>query len=112
MIVQSEQKKFVIRTPTKLSVDVGCTVYAVRGTEITVACRASAAPCAPKWFKNGYPVTDRFIGDVAAIGGSLKIRRLGRFNEGTYTCRASNKVGETEALFTAKIIGEFSDLKK
>ena len=110
MIVQSEQKKFVVRTPGKLSVDVGCTVYAARGTEITVACRASATAGTPKikWFRNGYLVSDRYIGGVAAIDGSLRIRRLGRFNEGTYTCRASNDAGSSEALFTAKIVGEFS----
>ena len=93
--------------------DVGCTVFAVKNTEITVACRANSTSGSTKieWFKNGYQMSDRFIGDVAAIFGSLKIRKLGRFNEGSYTCRASNDEGETEALFTAKIVGEFSDFK-
>ena len=111
MIVVSEQKKFVLKTPGKLSVDVGCSVWAVRGTEITVSCRASSPDgTAPtiEWLRYGYLVTDRYQGDVAARDGSLRIRRLGRFNEGTFTCRASNDAGETDALFTAKIIGECS----
>lgn len=110
MIVLSNQTKFVLKTPGKLSVDVGSTVYAVKGAQITVSCRASAPTDTPKieWLRNGYPVTDRFMGDVAAIDGVLRIRRLGRFNEGTYACRASNDAGDKEALFTAKIISEYT----
>ncbi|XP_068741513.1 hemicentin-1-like isoform X2 [Montipora capricornis] len=108
-IILSEQKKFVLRTPGKLLVDVGCTVFAVKNTEITVACRANSTSGSTKieWLKNGFQVSDRFIGDVAAISGSLQIRKLGRFNEGSYTCRASNDEGETDALFTAKIVVPF-----
>lgn len=112
VIVKSEEKKFVLRTPGQLSVDVGCTVYAVKGAQITVSCRASALTGTPKieWFRNGFPVQEnRFSGDVAVIRGALRIRRLGRFNEGSYRCRASNKAGRTEAFFTAKIIREYSD---
>ncbi|KAL9986930.1 hypothetical protein ACROYT_G001147 [Oculina patagonica] len=106
-IVVSEQKKIVHKTVSKVSVDVGSTVWAVKGTEITVSCRASSPSGTPvriQWFRYGYPVTERFLGDVAAREGALRIRKLGRFNEGTYTCRASNQAGDTEALFTAKII--------
>ena len=106
----SEQKKFVQKTVGKVSVDVGCSVWAVKGTEITVSCRASSPTGAPVrilWLRNGWPVTERFRADVAARDGVLTIRKLGRFNEGTYTCRASSNTGESEALFTAKIIGEW-----
>ena len=110
-IVLSEQKRFVLKTPGKLSVDVGSTVYAVRGTDITVSCKASASPdygeIKIEWLMHGTPVTDRFRGDVAAIDGALRIRRVGLFNEGTYTCRASNDAGATEALFTVKRVSEY-----
>lgn len=105
----SEQKKFVQKTVGKVSVDVGCSVWAVKGTEISVSCKASSPTGAPVkilWLRYGWPVTERFRGDVAARGGVLTIRKLGRFNEGTYTCRASSSGGQSEALFTAKIIGE------
>lgn len=108
MIVESEKKKFVVKKVSKVSVDVGSTVWAVKGTEITVSCRASSEFGNHKieWLRYRAVVTERFRGDVAAIDGTLRIRRLTRFNEGTFTCRASNDAGETKALFTAKIIGE------
>ena len=107
-IILSEQKKFVLRVPGKLLVDVGCTVYAVKGAQITVSCRANSTNGATKieWFKDGFPVKERFEANVAARLGSLTIRVLNRFNEGTYTCKASSSEGVTEALFTAKIAGE------
>ena len=108
VIVESEIKKFVVKKVSKVSVDVGSTVWAVRGTEITVSCRASSNFDSPKieWLGRRLLITDRFRGGVAAIYGTLKIRRLTRFNEDTYTCKASNDAGETKALFTAKIIGK------
>ena len=113
MIVVSEQKKFVVKKVGKLSVDVGSTVWAVRGTEIAVSCRASSSSGLSteiEWFRSyGGPVTERFRGGVAAREGTLTIRNLGRFNEGTYKCRASNKAGSTTALFTAKIISKYID---
>lgn len=88
--------------------DVGCTVYAVKGAQITVSCRANSTNGATKieWFKDGFPIGERFEANVAARLGSLTIRALNRFNEGTYTCKASSNEGVTEALFTAKIAGE------
>lgn len=107
VIVESEVKKFVFKKVSKVSVDVGSTVWAVRGTEITVSCRASSNFDTPKilWYRNGVVMTDRFRGSVAAIDGILRIRRLTRFNEDTYTCKASNTAGERRALFTAKLFG-------
>ena len=114
VIVVSEQKKFVVKNVGKLSVDVGSTVWAVRGTDITVSCRASSPSGLTteiEWFRSyGDPVTERFRGGVAATDGTLTIRNLGRFNEGTYTCRASNKAGSMTALFTAKIISKCIDV--
>ena len=107
-IILSEQKKFVLRVPGKLSVDVGCTVYAIKGAQITVSCRANSTNGATKieWLKDGFPIGERFEANVAARLGLLTIRVLNRFNEGTYTCKASSNEGVTEALFTAKIAGE------
>lgn len=115
VIVVSEQKKFVVKKVGRLSVDVGSTVWAVRGTEIAVSCRASSPSGIPtkiEWLRSyGAPVTERFRGGVGAREGTLTIRKLGRFNEGTYTCRASNKAGYTTALFTAKIISKYINIK-
>ena len=115
VIVVSEQKKFVLKKVGRLSVDVGSTVWAVRGTEIIVSCRASSPSGTPtkiQWLRYGgeYPVTERFQGGVAARDGTLTIRSLTRFNEGTYTCRASNKAGSTTALFTAKIFSKYIEM--
>ena len=109
-IMVSEQRKFVVRKVSKLSVDVGSTVYAVKGTEITVSCKVSANdPIKVEWLRFGLPVIPRFQGGVAAVNGVLTIRRLSRFNEGSYTCRASNENGEAEEIFSAKILGKLSN---
>lgn len=98
------KKTFRLRTPSQLSVDVCSTVYAVTGSDISVTCRASSTSGKPKieWFKYGYPVTNRYSADVAAIDGVLRIRRVSRFNEGSYTCKASNEEGKSEEYFTLK----------
>lgn len=98
------KKTFRLRTPGQLSVDVCSTVYAVTGSDISVTCRASSTSGKPKieWFRYGYPVTNRYSADVAAFDGVLRIRRVSRFNEGSYTCKASNEEGKSEEYFTLK----------
>ena len=58
-----------------------------------------------------YELDRWFEDDVAAVNNKLVIQRLNRYNEGRYTCEATNREGKDQAMFEVKIICKYRRLR-
>ncbi|XP_048583436.1 hemicentin-2 isoform X2 [Nematostella vectensis] len=110
-IILSKKKEYLLKKTSRISVLVGSSVWSVKGSEITVKCRTPDEDKAMiQWFTEGgfYEIKrfQRYEDDVGIDDeGNLHIRSVGRFNEGTYQCKATRLAGASStAAFTLKIL--------
>ncbi|RUS82809.1 hypothetical protein EGW08_009429, partial [Elysia chlorotica] len=80
-------------------------VQGAEGGDVTIACEPQAAPRASiRWEKNGAEV-----GDVLP-NGALRLTKLTIQSSGTYTCVATNALGEARSSCNLNVQGKLTKL--
>ncbi|XP_044294657.1 ADAMTS-like protein 3 isoform X3 [Varanus komodoensis] len=86
-----------------LSVPVGGTILARRGANILLGCPVKGLPQPViTWFKK-----ESFPGNVSAVAnGTLLLRNVSGEDTGTYTCTATNALGQAAATTVLRLAGQ------
>lgn len=88
-------------------------VAVIEGHPVWFLCEARGVP-APDitWFKDGDPLYPSPEAVYTRGGRQLQLRRAQASDAGTYACKASNPVGDTEKATRLEVYGEWPGLQQ
>ncbi|XP_068096243.1 hemicentin-1 isoform X2 [Hyperolius riggenbachi] len=93
-----------VHVPPRIADNEAETLAAVLDTSINIECIVTGDPLPQiNWLKNGLPLAVSSQIRLLNSGQILRISRIQKFDEGTYTCVASNRAGVDEKLYILKV---------